>query len=1137
MFEWLCCPCGTSVLAAGAEVGRAGSAQLHATPLACTRPRELCGPSQSVHNLTVVHLFREQGDARGGKGGSKAAGGKPAPSYKGDRRKAGDVGANAHDVEEDDSGRKWVRDRHGKRIGVAPGARRERRGVPREGDGGGSGFDALASSGGGGRRRAGVAEEAVAPWHERSVMLSALPPSKSSKLAAKGRQPSSRAEMDAIEERITKAQGVGDKAIEFAARAFERDRGNESDLRWLRKVRQAGTSADKVAAATLLVQQSPEANIAQLDSLLSMAASKGHRDTAAAVDALGELFGTALLPDDRALRPFATRDVEAALAAFDEAKGKGLGADKEARGRIMLWRLEDMLRSRYARFVTSLDELSTAQLPFLKERAVKAAYTLLLRKPEQERALLRLLVNKLGDPERKVASKAGYLLHSLLTEHPAMQQSVVMEVENFCFRPGISSRAQYYAAVFLNQLVLSHRDDGPAVAKRLVTLYFALFKAQLERATSGAEERAEASKAKAKEKARKAKAKGKRAPKRALEAARDAAKKASAPLEAAVDARVLTALLSGVNRAFPYVAEAEAETLVDEHSPTLYKLSHSASFGAVTQSLALLFKLMESRGAVSDRFYRALYAAVSMPAMSTSVKAPLFLALFLRAASADASHARMAAFAKRLLQACAGQRPEFVCGCLLVLSTLFQRKPALWTAILQPEAGGEEDELERFGDDDGDEGADAGVHKNGDADGEADLAEGANGSSSRGVGSGYDPVKREPLYARAEGACAWELSALAQHVHPSVAAMARTLLAGAPVQYAGDPTTDLALAPFLDKFLHKAPRALREGRKRFRGASVMQRVSGVGGLPRGELERSAGGVTAASGAAALAAAREEDVAPGDRFFHRFMQLKKSGKQQRDANRKKRQEALEAEHAGAGVMGDDDDDTPLANESAFDSEDDADDIAVGDSGDSASDSDGEDDVAIGADDEDDSDYDVDVAVGFDEESEDDGDADDASDDDEEYDDAALMRAMELDEDAIDIDDDADLGDGLGDLDVDISSDEGGESDFEKAANVEAAASSDDDDASDTSGDEPWLSGGSDDGESDGDEGQPEDKAKGSKRARADPFASADDFAEAIDRDEYIGKPPADGSGSAKRSAKRGAKGGASKRAGAGKRSRR
>lgn len=52
----------------------------------------------------------------------------------------------------------------------------------------------------------------------------------------------------------------------------------------------------------------------------------------------------------------------------------------------------------------------------------------------------------------------------------------------------------------------------------------------------------------------------------------------------------------------------------------------------------------------------------------------------------------------------------------------------------------------------------------------------------------------------------WELMVLASHVHPSVAAMARTLLSGVNIVYNGNPLADLSLGAFLDKFMEKKPK-------------------------------------------------------------------------------------------------------------------------------------------------------------------------------------------------------------------------------------------------------------------------------------------------------------------------------------------
>ena len=61
--------------------------------------------------------------------------------------------------------------------------------------------------------------------------------------------------------------------------------------------------------------------------------------------------------------------------------------------------------SRYAAFVKALDECSRDNLDIIKEKAMRAMADLLASRPEQEAPLLTSLVNKLGDPSRKLASK------------------------------------------------------------------------------------------------------------------------------------------------------------------------------------------------------------------------------------------------------------------------------------------------------------------------------------------------------------------------------------------------------------------------------------------------------------------------------------------------------------------------------------------------------------------------------------------------------------------------------------------------------------------------------------------------------------------------------------------------------------
>lgn len=85
------------------------------------------------------------------------------------------------------------------------------------------------------------------------------------------------------------------------------------------------------------------------------------------------------------------------------------------------------------------------------------------------------IVNKLGDPSRKVASKSIYCLTQLLRDHSNMQGVVLSEIEKLLFRTNISTRAQYYGLCFLTQFYLCHETSD--VARQLIEVYFSFFKA------------------------------------------------------------------------------------------------------------------------------------------------------------------------------------------------------------------------------------------------------------------------------------------------------------------------------------------------------------------------------------------------------------------------------------------------------------------------------------------------------------------------------------------------------------------------------------------------------------------------------------------------------------------------------------
>ena len=91
-------------------------------------------------------------------------------------------------------------------------------------------------------------------------------------------------------------------------------------------------------------------------------------------------------------------------------------------------RIEASLCSgRYAAFIGMLEEASRDNLEFLKEKAIRALAQLLQAKPEQEARLLAALVNKLGDPSRKLASNVRH--HGLPTATNLCLSALAPDIE------------------------------------------------------------------------------------------------------------------------------------------------------------------------------------------------------------------------------------------------------------------------------------------------------------------------------------------------------------------------------------------------------------------------------------------------------------------------------------------------------------------------------------------------------------------------------------------------------------------------------------------------------------------------------------------------------------------------------------
>ncbi|KAF7253357.1 CCAAT/enhancer-binding protein zeta [Varanus komodoensis] len=512
-----------------------------------------------------------------------------------------------------------------------------------------------------------------------------------------------------------------------------------SSSAWMKTVVSSGTLADRMAAMTLLIQDAAVHSLQFIETLVSLIKKKGsRRQSLMALDTFKELLITHLLPDSRKLYTFSQHP-------FDALEKLSSGNRDSRDRRLILWYFEHQLKHWVAEFVQVLESLTHDPLMATKTRAIAVAHELLCNKVEQEKAFLVQLVNKLGDPQNKIATKASYLLETLLHKHPNMKGVVCNEVERLLYRSNISPKAQYYAICFLNQIVLSHEESE--LANKLVTLYFCFFQSCIKKKD--------------------------------------------------VESKMLSALLTGVNRAYPY-AQASDEK-VKEQMDTLFKVLHLVNFSTSIQALMLLFQVMDSSQTVSDRYYTALYKKLLDPGLALCSRQSMFLNLVYKSLKADIVLRRVKAFVKRLLQVTCGQMPPFTCGALYLVSELLKIKPGL---RVQLQDHVESDDEEHFHDHEETEEeeeslveADKEIQSNrmGKSVQPHDPVSGASWVHHQNLAGGkktgdYDPLHRNPSFCGADRTSFWELKQ------------------GNYIEYTGDPLQDFTLMRFLDRFVYRNPK-------------------------------------------------------------------------------------------------------------------------------------------------------------------------------------------------------------------------------------------------------------------------------------------------------------------------------------------
>ncbi|KAK8849739.1 hypothetical protein IAR55_005074 [Kwoniella newhampshirensis] len=603
--------------------------------------------------------------------------------------------------------------------------------------------------------------------------------------------------------------------------------GSSSDAAFINQILTSGTYQDKLSALVLLVRESPIHAVKELNRLRTMAGWKedgigggGNKDQRVAVmKALADWWVSGGGKEQGKLRYFADQPLLAHPQITDR--------------HLLVFAFEDYLKKWFFNLLQVLETLTHDTLPFVRTQSLHLVFRLLSGNAEQEQNLLRLGVNKLGDIDRPVASKASHHILQLLQAHPAMKAVVAREVSALVLKPSSTSataqapssshvrfdddkgkksaavppkpettgHARYYGLITLNQITLTRKDQE--VAGKMVDLYFEVFREILgnsmnEKDDGPAEDVEEVDQDKIEKVAGKVdKWRGRRKGTRTKNGKKSALEEEE--LVETGEAKLVAAILTGINRALPF-AKLD-ETMFDTYMDTLFKITHAGTFNTSIQALNLIFQVSttasESRQAVSDRFYRTMYDSLFDGRLVTSSKQAMYLNLLFKAMKADDKISRVMAFVKRLLQMLGMHQPSFICGALFLLGELFSMTPGLKRMLIEPEDDGEEHFV--------------------DADDEKEKQADDAAAKKALAGKEYDGRKREPLYANADTSCLWELIPFLNHFHPSVSLQANQLLLSQPLTGSSDISLN-TLVSFLDRFVYRNPKKTLQPK----GASIMQ---------------------------------------------------------------------------------------------------------------------------------------------------------------------------------------------------------------------------------------------------------------------------------------------------------------------------
>lgn len=610
---------------------------------------------------------------------------------------------------------------------------------------------------------------------------------------------------------------------------YYKQRGSDREFTTSLEFLKSGTFSDQLGTLSIISTESPLHSVRFLENLADKCEIKNRESACKALEVTKDLLVSHVMPDRR-LRYFKDQPIRINTPLAS----------------VVAWSFEDFMKRYFYRILRVMEMLLQDTVENIRTRTLSCIFAFFQEKPEQEANLLRLALNKLGDPAGKVASRVKRLLMDVLQRHPGMKSIVAAAMSELLDRVN-DYRTRYYAVDTLSEFILSNRDPG--LANQLIYIYLGLFERMLKESSNSADERPEKPVAQSKQK------KGSRIrAKRGKKGGVQQHQLDSHEMESQQHARLVAKIFTGLNRAFPF-SNLDSK-LFTKYVDTLYQMSHSPNVGTFIEALSFIFQLSKASTdqAGHNRYYRALYDSLLDNRLSRSSKLSKYMHLLLRSlAELKQDPATSLALSKRSLQVACNTSEVGAVASLIHVATLaphssqlvqYENKNENSKEVVSPEAQDSENDR-------------------------------------------YDPKKRDPRFAKAEKSQAWEALLLQRHFHPTVALYANNLLA----ENGEKQTLDMpdieqyTVNSFLSKWSYKKPKA----KESTRGGSIFQPLAGFTDLTLGVRHQKRGEEVPAS-MQNWKIKKAGDIAPDELFLYEYFSQRPDKKPRKQAEESKQDDS-------------------------------------------------------------------------------------------------------------------------------------------------------------------------------------------------------------------------------------------------------